>query len=71
MIHVLEKNKSGVEIVVQTIYSIRQPSKFYKKDGTGTSFPYTVEGTFSDPGPAWAAFHRLSKKHKTKIKEPE
>jgi hypothetical protein len=66
MINVLAKDKNGLEFCVQTIYTIRQPSKIYKEQEknheTHTVFPYVVKGTFSDPEPAWAEFFRLRKK---------
>ena len=67
MINILTTNKNGVELVVQTIYTIREPSKFYKKDDpTPLNFPYVVKGTFSHPEPAWNEFFRITKNSKKK-----
>ena len=51
MINTLRKDKeSGLEICVQTTYTIRSR----KKKGT-----YVIEGIFSHPEPAWAEYFRL------------
>jgi hypothetical protein len=53
MITILAKNKSNVELCVQTTYTIRKPSK--------KETVYVVKGTFSHPEPAWNEFFRLTK----------